>query len=101
MVSNTISLNIYETHLCSGLLDQQDSYKIVFSKVSKLVFWISHQLVLVWTLQWSTCHLRFFTGLLDHMLYLRLRKKILVLRNEQAVLASSSGICWCTVLTAV
>ena len=77
MASNVSTLNIYETHLCSDLLDQQDSYKIVFSKVSKLVFWISNQLVLVWTLQWSTCHLRFFTGLLDHMLYLRLRKKIL------------------------
>ena len=69
IVSNGISLNIYETHLCSYyLLDQQDSYKIVFSKVSKLVFWISNQLVLAWTLQWSTCYLRFFTWLLDYML---------------------------------
>ena len=34
-------------------------------------------------LGWSTCHLRFFSWLLDHVIYLKLRKKNLLLQEEQ------------------
>ena len=33
--------------------------------------------------RWSTCCLRFFSWLLDHVIYLRLGKKILLLQAEQ------------------
>ena len=35
------------------------------------------------TLRWSTCRLRFFSWLLDHVIYLKLRIKLLFLQAKQ------------------